>query len=499
MQRISMGGAVLVGLCGWAGLHCASSNAGPKQDAAVADVDAPGPADFTSLTATIEAERAKTSAVGCTVSIRHRGVVAFRRAFGTRVDSAVPLVPTTTMRIASISKVLTAVTLLRLAEAKKLTLETKVIAVLPGFALSGAPSTAADITVRHLLNHTSGIGDGYADESKADPKDSGMLARYVTSVVPTYLLQFPPGRTYDYTNVGYDVAGAVAEKVGGVSFETLVQTEVLAPLGMKRTFADPAKIVADGDFSKGRGSAGLVIDPTLDASPAGAPSGRGAAYYASVDDLAALAAFVLSGDLALLGPASWARMASESVDTEAPWTIDVYHGERSGLGLQTYDGVKMGDGYYPVRLWGHWGSGRGYASMLWTAPDLAFAFVALCNGHDGFLDQSLLAALRLAGLGTTAPPPPSGVDETIYPQLIGTYREPRALGDVVVKLVDGKLVASVPTYSDKLLAPEHLRGFTLSGVRADPFNEDGVVRFVLDATGKPELLRNRYWVAKRVD
>ncbi len=496
---------LLVGACGCHG-NGAVDPPDAQTDSVPADVadgaadtaEASTPADFSSLGATIEAERKTTSAVGCTVSIRHRGRVAFTGAFGARVDSTKPLQTSTTMRIASVSKLLTAVTLLRLIEAGKLSLATKVVDVLPGFALAGAPGEAGLITVRHLLTHTSGIGDGTADEWKAEPKDDGMLARYVTAVVPSYLLQFRPGRTYDYTNVGYDVAGAVAEKVGGKPFAQLVQAEVLGRLGMKRTFADAAAVLADGDFSSGRGSAGLTIDPTIDWSPAGAPSGRGSAYHASVDDLAELARFVLSGDATVLTPATWSSMTVDPVDTEAPWSVGLYHGERSGLGLQIHDGVLIGETYHPVRLHGHWGSGRGYASMLWAAPELDFAFVSLCNGHDGFLDQSFLRALEIAGLTATAPRPAVGVDPALFPKLVGTYHEPRALGDVVVKLVDGKLVAAVPTYPDQLLAPEHGLGFQLD-VRADPFNQDGVVRFVLDATGKPELLRNRYWVAKRVE
>jgi hypothetical protein len=128
------------------------------------------------------------------------------------------------------------------------------------------------------------------------------------------------------------------------------------------------------------------------------------------------------------------------------------------------------------------------------------AVAGICNGYETYLDHSLLRALALAGLPPPATMPKKGVDPTVYPSLVGTYHEPRVLGDIVVRLEGGKLFADVASLSvSKELVAEHGLGFVLDEVRVDPTTRDGIVRFLLDGAGKPELLRNRYWIARRTD
>ncbi|MGC4175642.1 serine hydrolase domain-containing protein [Demequina sp.] len=154
------------------------------------------------------------------------------RAYG------VPFVETTRFGVASGSKTFTAVIVLRLMERGLLSLSTPVREWLG----EDLPLIAPEVTLEHLLTHTSGIGD-YLDEEELEP-DAYVLTRpvheYLTSedFLPT-LEGFPqvsaPGEKFVYNNGGFVVAGIIAERVTGVSYAELVRTEVVEPAGMVET------------------------------------------------------------------------------------------------------------------------------------------------------------------------------------------------------------------------------------------------------------------------
>ncbi|MFF3957531.1 serine hydrolase domain-containing protein [Streptomyces sp. NPDC001890] len=153
-----------------------------------------------------------------------------------------PADPDGRFRAGSVTKVFTAAVVLQLAGEGKLGLDHPVRRYLPDLI----PAAYEDVTVRQLLNHTSGIpsvgsGDGLDDAyaHRFDLHDPVRTVREATSREP----DFVPGTQQHYANIGYTVAGLLIERVTGDSYASQVSRRVLEPLHLKDTYfpgADPA-------------------------------------------------------------------------------------------------------------------------------------------------------------------------------------------------------------------------------------------------------------------
>ena len=170
------------------------------------------------------------------VRLERDGVVEVDAAYGL-ADRAHGIAMTTDTRLglASGSKTMTAVVVLRLVEQGALGLGTTARSVLG----ADLPLIAGDVTVEHLLAHRSGIGD-YLDEDELDPDDYPMpvsVHRLATTedflpILDGRPQKFAAGERFSYCNGGYVVLALLAERVGGRSYHDLVRELVLAPAGM---------------------------------------------------------------------------------------------------------------------------------------------------------------------------------------------------------------------------------------------------------------------------
>ena len=133
--------------------------------------------------------------------------------------------------IASMSKPITAVAVLMLVEEGKLSLDDSIAKYVPELAgLKTADGKTARITLRHLLTHTSGMGEASDEEAKD--------ARTLSDLVPAFAskpLAFEPGSKWKYSQSGILTLGRIVEIVSGVPFEVFLQTRIFDPLGMKDT------------------------------------------------------------------------------------------------------------------------------------------------------------------------------------------------------------------------------------------------------------------------
>lgn len=144
----------------------------------------------------------------------------------------------TPFAIASVGKTMTSVALLRLVARGRLTLDDPARDYLPAEIVDGLGGMQG-ITVRHLLNMTSGLpdylDDAYAEDAARDP------ARIQTpEVALTYAFGYPaifgPGEDFDYSNTNFVLAGLVLERLGGRSYAGMITQEVFEPAGMTRSF-----------------------------------------------------------------------------------------------------------------------------------------------------------------------------------------------------------------------------------------------------------------------
>ena len=236
---------------------------------------------------------------------------------------SVPFTESTRFGVASGSKTFTAVIVLRLVERGVLSLTTPVREWLG----SDLPLVAPEVTLEHLLTHTSGIGD-YLDEEELEP-DAYVLTRpaHLYETTEDFLSDLEghpqvtlPGSTFVYNNGGFVVAALVAERASGLSYAALVEAEVVTPAGlvetgMLRTDSLPADVAVG--YVEREGLRSNVLHMPL------IGSGDGCAV-SSVADVGRFWDALLGGRL--VSPESLALMTTPRPGSEA-------EGMRYGMGL----------------------------------------------------------------------------------------------------------------------------------------------------------------------
>ncbi len=188
------------------------------------------------------AEMALNSVPGLAIAIVDRGEIGLVRAYGIQsVESAQPLTVNTPMGLASLSKALTALAILRLEQEGRIGRGAGVAAVLP--RLTGADW--AGVTLNHLLQHRSGLRRGHDFLlpccGSPDERDLAMAVEHLNSA----RLEGLPGESVSYANSNYVLLAAIIERVSGVRFSAYMQQKVFRPLGMRQTIIEGARHSTD--------------------------------------------------------------------------------------------------------------------------------------------------------------------------------------------------------------------------------------------------------------
>jgi CubicO group peptidase (beta-lactamase class C family) len=163
-----------------------------------------------------------------TILVSEKGSVIYRNSFGyANPVTKEPLNNKSVFYLASLSKQFTAMAIMMLREKNKLSYNDKLSKYFPEF-----PAYANEVTIRHLLTHTSGIPDHYRlGIIKTDLKNSDVLA----ALIKQNKLDFKPGEKFSYSNGGYVLLALIVEKVSGVSLSTYLQNNIFKPLKMSGT------------------------------------------------------------------------------------------------------------------------------------------------------------------------------------------------------------------------------------------------------------------------
>ena len=170
---------------------------------------------------------------GLTAAVVRDGTVLYEGAFGVRsLGSDEELTPDHVFHFASVSKPFVATAILQLAEQGKLGLEDRVTEHLPYFRL--ADDRFRSITIRQMLNHTSGMVDVLDYEWGSPQYDEGAAERFVRGMATDGML-WAPGGGWQYSNMAFDLLGDLIAKVSGQSFEEYVQKNILDPIGMRES------------------------------------------------------------------------------------------------------------------------------------------------------------------------------------------------------------------------------------------------------------------------
>jgi D-alanyl-D-alanine carboxypeptidase len=320
------------------------------------------------------------------------GPGGWRREFAVGVAdvaSGRPMEPGALLPIASVSKAMTAVALLREQEAGRIDLDAPVHEHLPWLPL---PTPFGPINVAHLLAHTSGIVSGM-DGSPSPAAEALALG----ATAPGWA----PGERAHYSNVGYAVLGLVLERVAGCSYAEAIQRQVLDPCAMADsepvTTAEAQARAATGHLELADGT--LVPAPWV---PTTAGSG---ATLCTAPDLARFLRALVAGDPPLLAPASREAMLTPALP------LPEGSGYAYGLGVE----IDTEDGYRRV---GQQGDCPGYCSYAYGCLETGVGVVALGNGpwrapgpaSPWAVVEHGLALLRAAALGRRLPDDPPAPD-----------------------------------------------------------------------------------------
>ena len=177
------------------------------------------------------------------VLVARNGEVLLSQGYGLADrDKNLPNTPQTKYRLGSITKQFTAMAILMLQAQNKLKVQDPVCRSIPE-----CPALWQDITIHHLLTHTSGIPDftdfpDYETTKAAPSSPLQTIARFKDRP-----LDFKPGEKWSYTNSGYIVLGYIIEQASGQSYETFLQQNIFEPVQMKNTGYDPN----DGSLATG--------------------------------------------------------------------------------------------------------------------------------------------------------------------------------------------------------------------------------------------------------
>lgn len=223
------------------------------------------------------------------------------------IEAARPVMVDTPFGIASITKFITALAILKLVEAKVLSLDAPITAVLPGYRRD----TGDKVTLAHLLSNTSGIPNGYIAAVKGDASlmsvDLPMgeaVRRYASGD-----LAFEPGEKFDYSLTNWILVRALVEAAAAAPFEEVISARVLRPLGLKHTARLLPSMIGPVAAPY------RAIDPpsrNLQLSPAFATASGG--YCSTVGDLHRLAVGVF--DRRFLSPASMEALTTVRVSEQ---------------------------------------------------------------------------------------------------------------------------------------------------------------------------------------
>lgn len=307
------------------------------------------------------------------------------------LQAGIPLRPESRIRAGSILKSLIATVALQHVEEGVLSLEQKLPELLPK-AVTDRVANADRISLRMLLNHTSGVPDWVDDEVHAtaatDPAhvytNDEILDRIAG--MPAW---FEPGTSWRYSNSDYSLVGMVLDRAGGTGWRAQVRARVLAPLGLTSTeLPEPGDRTVTADDAHGYVAVGGAPIDLSYVDPSMAGSAGGNAMVTTVQDLARFVEALFAGRL-FAHPETLVEMTTM---VDAPDETGLPH--RYGLGLESFE---IGG----TTIVGHTGGAAGYATMMVVIPERAATLVTAINAADLFANARYVL---MPSLGVIAAP-----------------------------------------------------------------------------------------------
>ena len=335
---------------------------------------------------------------GAAVAVCQDGNLLYENRFGTQSPlSKEPLRKDALFRIASMTKPITAVAVLKLIEAGKLSLDDPVSKYLPNYRslpivketnglLTVEKEASAALTVLHLLTHTSGIGGGAIGSRQLSNMSVQQKASLSESVAyyARMGIQFEPGSTVLYSGVpAFDVLTAIVEQISETDYESFLKQHIFEPCRMTDTTFVPTteqgeRLIGMHDYVNemgcvGKTNPGCVFEDFPITHPLG-----GAGLVSSLSDYMNFANMLLGGGCfdgnRVLSPASISTMSTPHVSEEIQ-----PRNQRWGLAVKV-----VTDPSYPYLPLGAYGWSGAYGTHFWVDPTNRITAVYMKNSqYDG--------------------------------------------------------------------------------------------------------------------
>jgi CubicO group peptidase (beta-lactamase class C family) len=200
---------------------------------------------FEEIDAYIERQMERLNIPGAALAVVEGNEIAHLRGFGRARPGSEEPTPQTPLVIGSLTKSFTALAVMQLVEAGKIELDAPVQRYLPWFRVA-EPRASARITVRHLLNQTSGLPTSAGEIQLADLDQSPSATERQARALSTLELTRPVGSAFEYSNANYSLLGLVVEAASGESYADYVQEHIFAPLGMTHSYTSQAVAQQNG-------------------------------------------------------------------------------------------------------------------------------------------------------------------------------------------------------------------------------------------------------------
>jgi CubicO group peptidase (beta-lactamase class C family) len=347
---------------------------------------------YDALDAYVEEHMHRLNIPGVSLAIVEGDKIVHLRGFGRARPSGEAPTPSTPFFIGSLTKSFTALAVMQLVEAGKIELDAPVQRYLPWFRVAD-PQASSQMTVRHLLNQTSGLPGLLGMANLADLDNRPDATERQVRALSTLKLTRPVGSKFEYSNVNYNLLGLIIEAANGELYADYIQNHIFDPLGMNHSYTSKAVAQQNGLAMGHRYWFSHPFPaPNLSIPPGSLPSGQ---LISSAEDMAHYLIASLNGghygDVQILSTAGIAEMHRPAAEIR-----------EMGLSLGHYGMGWISQGTGESRIVSHSGIVPDFGAFMALVPEQKKGMILLVNANHALIkltydEMGMGAAQRLAG------------------------------------------------------------------------------------------------------
>lgn len=349
----------------------------------------------------ISAEMKRLAIPGLSIAVVDASGSLWTEGFGRADRDGRPFTAATVSNIGSVSKLFTAIAIMRLAEQGRLELDAPVSRYLPDFQPASFGPDPAGVTIRGLLTHESGLQSDYLDGFMPDSsiKEQGLRPyAEVARLASRTTLVHEANTVFAYSNLGYSLLGLVVEAVSGQNFNDFVRAEVTLPLGMADASFEYRAEAAER-YARGQKGRGWVDIPAIRDQPAGS-------LATSAREMALFISAVLQARSGTQPPAGYSLLGQAAMR-------EMWRTQNAAVARDF--GFQIGLAWWPTRLgqipdelfYGHGGDLPPFHAMLIIDPERELGVCIMVNGGKNLssftLSDIATRAIESFGLARGAP------------------------------------------------------------------------------------------------